>query len=72
MRKKAQDRMHTEKIIISSIKTLIENPATFRQPFIDQKNLNNDDPTVDEATELVLMSDTLIGRQFIWIWNADT
>ena len=50
--------MHTEKIIISSIKTLIENPATFRQPFIDKKKFRNDDPTVDEATEFVSMSDT--------------
>ena len=56
--------MHRETHLTISLKTLKENPATFRQLLIDKK-LGIDDAPVDGAAKLVLMADTLIGKQFI-------
>ena len=68
---RAQNRMHSQRrILTASIKTLMDTPATFKQQLCE-KNLGIEAPLIDDASELVRLPDTLVGRQFVWIWNEE-
>lgn len=63
---RAQKRMHSK----INIKTLIENPGTFKQQLCE-KDLGIEMDRIDDASELVRLPDTLVGRQLVWIWNEE-